>query len=122
MFIFQFNRFFERSSIRNNRMDILVVGGAGYIGSHACKVLYDRGHSVTVLDNFERGHRHNVEWGDLVEGDLRNKSDISKVFEGRNFDGVMHFAAYAYVGESVEKPGCYFENNVWNFICICIGK
>jgi UDP-glucose-4-epimerase GalE len=94
-------------------MKILVTGGAGYIGSHACKLLKEQGHTVVVFDNLERGSRHAVKWGEFILGDLRNKSDILQAMEGANFDAVMHFAAYAYVGESVEKPGMYLENNIY---------
>ena len=94
-------------------MKILVTGGAGYIGSHACKLLKEQGHTVVVFDNLERGSRHAVKWGEFILGDLRNKSDILQAMEGANFDAVMHFAAYAYVGESMEKPGMYLENNIY---------
>ena len=94
-------------------MKILVTGGAGYIGSHACKLLKEQGHTVVVFDNLERGSRHAVKWGEFILGDLRNKGDILQAMEGANFDAVMHFAAYAYVGESVEKPGMYLENNIY---------
>ena len=93
-------------------MKVLVVGGAGYIGSHACKKLNLEGHEPIVMDNLERGDISSVKWGKFYKGDLRNINDISKVFELEKIDAVMHFAAYAYVGESVEKPDEYFNNNI----------
>ncbi len=91
---------------------VLVVGGAGYIGSHMVKRLADAGHRVTVFDNLSRGFRDAVLVDDFVHGDLRQLSDLSRLFQSRTFDVVMHFAALAYVGESVENPALYYENNV----------
>ena len=91
---------------------ILVTGGAGYIGSHMVKMLAAAGHAVTVFDNLSRGFRDAVVAGEFVEGDLRNKKDVERLFSGRKFDAVMHFAALAYVGESVTSPREYYENNV----------
>ncbi len=93
-------------------MNILVTGGAGYIGSHVCKLLAAQGHSVSVFDNIERGSASAVKWGPLIEGDLRDKSSIINAFKNNDFDAVMHFAAYAYVGESMQMPDLYLENNV----------
>lgn len=91
---------------------ILVTGGAGYIGSHMVKLLAREGYRVTVFDNLCNGHRDAVTGADFVEGDLRDRSAIARVFDGRRFDAVLHFAAFAYVGESVEDPGKYYVNNV----------
>lgn len=91
---------------------VLVVGGAGYIGSHVCKLLAAAGHSVVVFDNLERGNADAVKWGRLIQGDLRNLQEINNVFSADTYDAVMHFAAYAYVGESVSEPDLYFQNNV----------
>ncbi len=91
---------------------ILVTGGAGYIGSHMVKMLSQAGHEVVVFDNLSRGFRDAVIAGQLVEGDLRNATDIQSLFNGRSFDAVIHFAAFAYVGESVSAPREYYENNV----------
>lgn len=93
-------------------MNILVTGGAGYIGSHVCKLLSQQGHSVSVFDNLERGNASAVKWGPLIKGDLRDKSSIINALEINDFDAVMHFAAYAYVGESMQVPDLYLENNV----------
>lgn len=91
---------------------IIVLGGAGYIGSHAAKVLSRTGHAVTVFDNLSTGHRDAARFGRFVEGDLRRRQDLDNLFRQETFDAVMHFAACCYVGESVEQPGKYYENNV----------
>src|SRR5215468_876815 len=90
---------------------ILVTGGAGYIGSHACKVLARAGHSPVVFDNLSRGHREAVRWGPLVEGDLADRDGLVAAIETHRVSAVMHFAAYAYVGESVADPARYYTNN-----------
>lgn len=91
---------------------ILVVGGAGYIGSHMLKLLRERGEKHLVLDNFEQGHRGALQGSEAVEGDLRNRADLDRVFRAHpEIDVVMHFAAYISVGESVREPGKYWENN-----------
>ena len=97
-------------------MKILVTGGAGYIGSHACKALASAGHTPVTLDNFDYGHRWAVKWGPLVEGDLADRALLQRTFGEYEIDAVMHFAAYAYVGESMTDPGKYFRNNVANTI------
>lgn len=94
--------------------NILVTGGAGYIGSHTCKELSRWGYSPIVFDNLERGHGRAVKWGPLVIGDLANKDEIRDVIESFHIEAVVHFAAFAYVGESVKHPGLYFRNNVAN--------
>jgi UDP-glucose-4-epimerase GalE len=91
---------------------VLVTGGAGYIGSHACKALAQAGFRPVVLDNLVYGHRRAVQWGPLVEGDTSDKPLIRSVLTDHRPVAVMHFAAYAYVGESVEDPGKYYRNNV----------
>ena len=95
-------------------MAILVCGGAGYIGSHTNKELNVRGYETVVFDNLVYGHREAVKWGEFVHGDLANIEDIEKAFEGRRIDAVIHFAAFAYVGESVKEPEKYYFNNVSN--------
>lgn len=93
-------------------MKILVTGGAGYIGSVTAKHLLDAGHSVIVFDSMELGHAEAVDpRASLVKGDLRNADDILKVMDRVCPDAVMHFAAYALVGESSADPGKYFRNN-----------
>ena len=93
-------------------MDILLCGGAGYIGSHMLKWLALRGNRVTVLDNLSTGHREAVQWGELVEADLLDPASLERVFAGRRFDAVMHFCARSLVGESVAQPYDYYANNV----------
>ena len=93
-------------------MKILVTGGAGYIGSHMNLVLQDAGHAVTVFDNLSRGFADAVKDATLIEGDLRSKDDLDRLFRFNAFDLVMHFAALAYVDESVRNPHLYFANNV----------
>lgn len=87
--------------------NILVTGGAGYIGSHACKRLYHSGYTPISFDNLERGHRHAVKWGPLVEGDVRNAAALQSAFSRYRPEAVMHFAAYAYVDESIREPEKY---------------
>jgi UDP-glucose 4-epimerase len=95
----------------NERM-ILVLGGAGYIGSHMLQLLRDQGEEHLVFDNLEQGHREAVRESRLFVGDLRNAEDLRRVFrENPTIDTVMHFAAYIAVGESVREPGRYFHNN-----------
>lgn len=91
---------------------VLVTGGAGYIGSHACKALAKAGHVPVVYDNLVHGHREAVRWGPLVEGDIADRARLDAVIREYRPEAVMHFAAYAYVGESVADPGKYYRNNV----------
>ncbi|MDP6523284.1 MAG: UDP-glucose 4-epimerase GalE [Kiritimatiellia bacterium] len=94
-------------------MRILVTGGAGYIGSVTTEMLLDAGHEVTVFDNFERGHRSAIDVrANVEEGDLRNRTRIAEAMAVIKPDAVMHFAAYALVGESMEVPETYFQNNL----------
>ena len=95
-------------------MAILVCGGAGYIGSHINKQLHMEGYETVVFDNLVYGHREAVKWGTFVRGDLANQADIEAVFSSYKIDAVFHFAAYAYVGESVTEPEKYYYNNVVN--------
>ncbi|ASA55905.1 UDP-glucose 4-epimerase GalE [Vibrio gazogenes] len=92
--------------------NILVVGGAGYIGSHTCKMLSQKGFNPIVFDNLIYGHKEFIKWGEFVLGDLSDINQIRLVFEKYQIDAVMHFAAFAYVGESVEHPQKYYANNV----------
>lgn len=98
--------------------NILVVGGAGYIGSHMCKVLGQNGHTPIVLDNLIYGHRNAVRWGPFVEGAVEDRSLLDRVFSEYAIDAVMHFAAYCYVGESVTEPAKYYRNNVANTLSL----
>lgn len=99
---------------QNINMAILVCGGAGYIGSHINKQLNKEGYETVVFDNLIYGHREAVKWGIFEKGDLKNIEDIESVFQKYQIDAVFHFAAYAYVGESVEEPEKYYYNNVVN--------
>ena len=92
-------------------MKILVTGGAGYIGSHTVDLLQKEGYEVVVFDNLVYGHKEAVSCP-LVVGDLLDKKAVRKVFEENKFTAVIHFAAYALAGESMSKPGKYFENNI----------
>ena len=94
-------------------MRILLTGGSGYIGSVTTELLCDGGHEVTVFDNLERGHREAVDpRARLVVGDLREPEGIREAMRAANPDAVVHFAAYALVGESMQEPLKYFDNNV----------
>lgn len=92
-------------------MKLLVTGGAGYIGSHTVKHLVQQGHEVVVLDNFSRGHRWAVKWGPVEEVDLLDYEGLSAAFRRHRFEAVVHFAAFALVGESVRRPELYYRNN-----------
>ena len=94
-------------------MSILITGGAGYVGSHTVKLLSQRGERVIVFDNLSRGHRDNLKWGRFFRGDLSRPSDIEQCFTMfKDIRLVIHFAAYAYVGESIKNPSIYYSNNV----------
>jgi len=90
---------------------VLVVGGAGYIGSHMVNLLGKHGYKVVTLDNLSTGHQDAVLYGDFVLGDLLNPSNLKDVFGRWSFDAVMHYAAFCYVGESVTAPAKYYRNN-----------
>lgn len=98
--------------MKTDKTTILVTGGAGYIGSHAVRQLKKAGFKTVILDNLVFGHREFVEPDELITGDLSDKNLLNKIFSENRFDVVMHFAAYAYVGESVENPSKYYNNNV----------
>ena len=91
---------------------ILVTGGAGYVGSHVAKLLAAKGHESVVFDNLTRGHAEFVRWGELILGDIRDAKALDTVFEKYEFDAVIHFAALAYVGESVVQPDLYYDVNI----------
>ncbi|MDR2161690.1 MAG: UDP-glucose 4-epimerase GalE [Desulfovibrio sp.] len=93
---------------------ILLAGGAGYIGSHAALALQAAGYEVLVFDNLSTGHREFLRFGRQVTGDLADRATLAKVFATNNILAVMHFAACAYVGESVTDPAKYYRNNVAN--------
>ena len=93
-------------------MKILVTGGAGYIGSHACKALAASGFEPVTYDNLSRGNRWAVKWGPLEVGDIADEKRLREVLNRHRPAALMHFAAFAYVGESVENPNLYYQNNV----------
>jgi len=93
---------------------ILVTGGAGYIGSHTCKVLAEAGYIPITYDNLTTGNKWSVKWGPMIQGDLSDCGLVRKVIRKYSVCAVIHFAANAYVGESVVNPRKYFENNVSN--------
>jgi len=93
---------------------ILVVGGAGYIGSHMVKMLTAQGYSVTTLDNLSTGYRDAVSAGEFIQVDLADREVLATLFSRKPFDAVMHFASYIQVGESVKEPSKYYANNVTN--------
>ncbi|CAN5322285.1 UDP-glucose 4-epimerase GalE [soil metagenome] len=97
-------------------MRILVTGGAGYIGSHTVKLLLAHGHDVTVYDNLSMGHREAVPAKCLVVGDLKDTDKLDQLLISRGIEAVIHFAASAYVGESVTHPAKYYTNNLLNSI------
>jgi UDP-arabinose 4-epimerase len=92
-------------------MNVLVTGGAGYIGSQTAKHLAAEGHKPVVLDDLSRGHSWAVRWGPLVHGDISDAVLVKQAIHEHQIDAAIHFAAYAYVGESMSDPGAYFENN-----------
>jgi UDP-glucose-4-epimerase GalE len=92
-------------------MNILVTGGAGYVGSHVCKALAQRGSIPVTYDNLSRGNIWAIKWGPFENGDIRDERRVREVLEKYQPIAVMHFAAYAYVGESVQQPLLYYSNN-----------
>ena len=91
---------------------ILVAGGAGYVGSHACKALALAGYQPVTLDNLATGHADAVKWGPFVQADIRDADTVRRTLREHQITAVMHFAASSLVGESMTKPGLYYENNV----------
>jgi UDP-arabinose 4-epimerase len=97
--------------LRDNR-NILVTGGAGYIGSHTCKALAEAGFFPIAYDNLSSGHEWAIKWGPMEKGDILDPTRLNEVFKKYKPSAVIHFAAHAYVGESVEQPAKYYRNNV----------
>jgi len=97
-----------------NRMNILVTGGAGYIGSHIVKSLSETEHKVFVFDNLAKGHREAVIGSEFIHGDLKDKKLLVGIMRNYNIEGVIHLAAYGLVSESMKEPGKYYFNNVCN--------
>jgi UDP-glucose 4-epimerase len=103
-------------------MRVLVTGGAGYIGSHAVRLLMRAGHDVWVWDNLSRGHRGAVPDGRLIEGELADRPRLEQALRKHRIDAVMHFAAFALVGESVADPAVYYSNNVVSALALLDAK
>jgi UDP-arabinose 4-epimerase len=93
-------------------LSVLVTGGAGYIGGHTCKALAIAGYAPVVLDNLSSGHAWAVKWGPLVVGDIGDRTLVARAIERFDVKAAVHFAAHAYVGESMTQPRKYFHNNV----------
>ncbi len=93
-------------------MRILVIGGAGYVGSHAVRQLIRNGHHIWVYDNLSKGHAQSVPQESLIVGQLADREHLIRVFKELDIEAVMHFAAFALVGESVVEPSIYYQNNV----------
>lgn len=91
---------------------VLVVGGAGYIGSHTCLDLANKGYKPVVFDNFSNGHREFVKWGPAEEGDIRDRARLDEVLAKHKPSAILHFAGLIEVGESVKDPVAFYENNV----------
>ena len=92
--------------------EVLVCGGAGYIGAHMCELLAQRGFEAVVFDNLSTGRRGLVRWGELIIGDLRDAQALDAAFASHRFEAVMHFAAKSLVAESMQDPAAYYDNNV----------
>ena len=111
----------------NKSSTILVTGGAGYIGSHTVVLLIEAGYNVFIFDNFSNASKESIKRVEkivgksipVVEGDIRNREDLKKVFENHTIDSVIHFAGLKAVGESVEKPLKYYDNNVTGTVTLC---
>lgn len=97
-------------------MNILITGGAGYIGSHILKLLLKKNHQVITVDNLQKGHREAVSGGKFIKGDLANKTLLNQIMKENEIEAVIHLAADSLVGESMEKPGKYYLNNFANGI------
>ncbi len=98
--------------------NVLVAGGAGYIGSHACKALAKAGYQPIAYDNLSRGHADAVRWGPLVEGNIGDRALVAATVRRHEIGAVVNFAGYAYVGESMARPGLYFHNNLANSLAL----
>ena len=103
---------------KNKREPILVVGGAGYIGSHMVHLLLEQGHEVIILDNLSTGHQRLVTGGQFVEGSLGNRALLDNLFSAHHIAAVIHFAAFSLVGESMQSPLKYYQNNVAETIAL----
>lgn len=102
-------------------LPVLVTGGAGYIGSHACKALAAAGARPVVFDNLSTGHGDAVRWGPLIEADVRDRVAVAAALKRYEISCVLHFAGKAYIGESMQNPGTYYDNNVGGMIALLAG-
>ncbi|MDC0658074.1 UDP-glucose 4-epimerase GalE [Leisingera sp. SS27] len=100
------------------RFPILVTGGAGFIGSHACKALSQAGYLPVTVDNLSTGHADAVKWGPLVNADVRDQTALCRTIREHDVEAVIHFAASAYVGESMTRPAFYYDNNAGGMIAL----
>jgi UDP-glucose-4-epimerase GalE len=100
---------------------VLVVGGAGYVGAHTCKALNSAGFRPITFDNLCTGHKSFVQWGPFIQGDIRSSSTVARAIQAYSVKAVLHFAASAYVGESVHNPQKYYENNVVGSLALLRG-
>ena len=105
------NLLLQRNSNRTN-VNLLIIGGAGFIGSHMVKRLLATKHSVTILDNLSTGYRNSIVGGLFIKGDVGDRALLDKIFSEHQFDAVLHFASFIEVGESVKKPELYYQNNL----------
>ena len=97
---------------------ILVVGGAGYIGSHINKMLHSNGYQTLILDNLSRGDKSLVKQGTFIHGNMGDQKLLNHLFSTESIEAVLHFASYIDVGESVSQPALYYQNNVGNTITL----
>jgi UDP-arabinose 4-epimerase len=104
-----------------DRVSILVTGGAGFIGSHACKALKSEGYLPITFDNLSTGHADAVRFGPLVRGDVRDAALVANTLKAHGCVAVIHFAASTYVGESMTNPGIYYDNNVGGMVGLLAG-
>jgi UDP-glucose 4-epimerase len=97
---------------------VLVTGGAGYIGSHVCKSLSEKGFLPVAYDNLCSGNQEAVKWGPFEKGDIRDREKLAGVIQRYNPASIMHFAALIQVGDSVNNPSAYYDNNVYGSYCL----
>ena len=110
----------ERSEFLERRdiMSILIIGGAGYIGSHTVKYFLEQNEDIIVVDNLLTGHKEAILTDKFYNCDIRDKENLDKVFKENNIEAVIHFAANSLVGESMVKPYEYYHNNVYGMMCL----
>ena len=99
-------------------MSILIIGGAGYIGSHTVKYFLEQNEDIIVVDNLLTGHKEAILTDKFYNCDIRDKENLDKVFKENNIEAVIHFAANSLVGESMVKPYEYYHNNVYGMMCL----